>query len=592
MSQLSQSATLFGRLDDVRRRHVGVTALGGVAIVCSCAIVAAGMEMFVDWLIDLPWLARGLLLVAMAAGLIYLVIKYLVRPLLWGPDDDELALAVEREHPGLGGRLIASVQFTRPKAIAPGLSYVLVQATIRQTETMAADLDFLRVIKTDAMKRRAWTGLVMLIAGLALFLWAWPASGVLLDRMFLSTQPVPRKTRVVPVTTSQRIATGDDLDIRADAEGIRPVGGTVDIRYGNNVTQQLAIDPIAQTKNRYGATLNNVQDSFKFRVALGDGLGEWYDVTVLPRPTVTGIAFWQVFPEFTHLPPQKRLGGDLSLLDGSRLLVAVTSSLPLYVTHGNPLMSRIHLTGAPGDDRPLLVDGQLEWSSIQNVPPSPPGMGAATGPMGIAIPVGTTGLSVTLVDTDGMESKDSVVYPITVVEPRTPSARILIQDHREQLVTMVATFDVPFEASADYGLGGVSLVYIVDDGGEHVVPMLLPPGNPTSFKSTYTWQINTIEKSATTTRPTLEGSTVEYWLRAADTEPAPGRIGDGDHFQIRVVTPEEKRQELLTRAEVIPQVIRQTETHQETGNKNLGATIMGGQTPTSEPATQPAGPTP
>jgi len=429
----------------------------------------------------------------------------------------------------------------------------------------------------------------MLFVGFALFFWAWPASGVLLDRVFLSTQPVPRKTRVVAVTTSQEIATGDDLDIQADAEGIRPSDGTAEIRYASGGSQQLGLDAIASKTNRFGGTVKDVQESFRFRVHLGDGIGEWYDVRVLQRPTVTGIAFWQVFPDYTHLPPLKRLGGDLTLLDGSRLIVAVTSSLPLKVPAGKEVLSRIHLTGAPGDDRALYVDGPMEWSSITGVPPSKPGMGAGTKPDGIAIPSGTSGLSVTLVDTDGMESKDSVVYPIAVVPPRAPSARILILDHREQLVTLAATLDIPFDAAADYGLGGVSLVYKVDGGDEKSVPMTLPAGNPRTFKSTYTWAINTIEKGATTTRPTLEGSTVEYWLRAIDTEPAPGLSGDGEHFQLRVVTPEEKRQELLMRAQVIPQVIRQTETHQETDNNNLGATIMGGTNATTHPATQPAG---
>jgi hypothetical protein len=582
------------KLGEVRRKHRGVTATGGLAMVGSCVIAAAAGEMFIDWLIDLPWLARAVLLAGMAAGLMYLGLKHLARPLLRGPDDDELALAVEREHPRLRGRLIASVQLARPMAVPPGLSTVLVQATLLQAEVMAAELDFRQVIKTDAMKRRAWTGSAMLVAGLALFLWTLPASGVLARRMLLSNEPVPRKTSVIPVTTSQRVAMGDDIALLADAGGIRPGGGTIEIHYSNNAVQQLAIGPIADTRSRYGTTLKNVQASFKFRITLGDGVGEWYDITVLPRPTVTGIAFWQVWPAYTHMPIQKRLGGDLSLLEGSRLIVAVTSSLPLEVPEPGNALSRVHLTGSAGDDRPLIVDGQAALAALPDIskadiPRADPGQGAATVAAGIALPSLTNGLSVTVVDTDGMESRDSVVYPITLVAPRAPLARILIQDHREQLVTLVATFDIPFDAVADYGLGGVSLVYRVDGGEEKTVPIEIPPGNPKEVKSTYTWQISSIEKSPSTTRPTLEGSTIEYWLRAIDTEPDPPLAGNGDHYQIRVVTPEEKRQELLMRAQVIPQVIRQTETHQESDNTNLGAIIMGGQTPATEPATQPAG---
>jgi hypothetical protein len=390
---------------------------------------------------------------------------------------------------------------------------------------------------------------------------------------------------------NQRIAVGDDLSLFADAAGLRPSGGTLAIKYHSGGQQDLAVAPVADPNNRFGTTLNNVQESFQFRFTLGDGIGQWYQITVLPRPTLTGISFWQIFPAYTHLQPQKRLGGDLSLLDGSRLIVAVTSSTMLNAADPGEPVSRVHLTGAAASESPLAVDGQNALSSLADVPKAAPGFGAATDANGIAVPTGTNGLSVTLVDTNGMSSKDSVVYPIEVVPPRAPLARILSTDHREQLVTLVATFDIPFEASADYGLGGVALVYKVDGGDEKVVAINLPGGYPKTLKSTYTWQISTIEKAGSTTRPTLEGSTVEYWLRAFDTEPTP-LAGNGEHFQLRVVTPEEKRQELLTRAQVIPEVIHQTQTHQEADNSHLGAVIMGEQGATTEPATQPSGAAP
>lgn len=581
------SATLVARIADVRRKHLSVSAANGAALAISFLVLALAVEMFFDWLIDLPIALRAIALVIDLSVVGYLLSRFIIQPMLAGPDEDELALAIEREHERFGGRLIATVQLSRPEALSPGISEVMVRVTVEQAERIAADFDFGRVVKMDPLKRRAAVAAGALLLALVL-LAAWaPSSMALLRRAMLSIEPVPRKTRVMPVTTGELVAIGDDVPILADAAGIRPSYGSVEIRYQSGASQTLNMSPLSNPVGRFGGTMQAVQESFKFQVRLGDGHGDWYNVTALARPSLAGVDFWQIYPAYTHLPPVHRMPGDLILLEGSRLVVALTASRALRPNHpGQQPFNRVHLTGGAMADDLLQVGQTISDLPSPVRPPAAAELEAATAEDGIAIPSATTGLSIYLVDQDGLESKDPAVYPIAITPAPPPIVRINIADHREQLVTRIATVDVPYEATDQFGLATLSLRYKVDNGVERGQDLPLV-GSPRSIGGTYSWDVSSIPPEATT-RPSLEGSSVEFWLRAentnivtrADHKPV---FADSEHYQLRVVTAEEKRQELLSRAGEIPTAISQTADRQEEDNQKLGQAIMNGALPTTQP---------
>ena len=68
-------------------------------------------------------------------------------------------------------------------------------------------MDFARVIKTDRLLRIVIVSLLILIAGVTALAWGGDVSRDLLKRsLFLSDIPVPRKTRVYPITDNLLIA--------------------------------------------------------------------------------------------------------------------------------------------------------------------------------------------------------------------------------------------------------------------------------------------------------------------------------------------------------------------------------------------------
>src|SRR5436190_20287442 len=88
------SPLLNQKIAALRRRHVSVAVLTGLAIAVSVAIELLALEMFVDWWMELQWSVRFVLLMAQLAVLTYILTRLVFFPLWRQPDDDDVALMV------------------------------------------------------------------------------------------------------------------------------------------------------------------------------------------------------------------------------------------------------------------------------------------------------------------------------------------------------------------------------------------------------------------------------------------------------------------------------------------------------------------
>lgn len=95
---------LSSQLDALRRRHVGVLALTGLAILLVVSVELLALALFVDWWVELPWAVRLGSLIAQAALATYVLLTMVIAPLIRQPNEDELALMVERARPEFRSR--------------------------------------------------------------------------------------------------------------------------------------------------------------------------------------------------------------------------------------------------------------------------------------------------------------------------------------------------------------------------------------------------------------------------------------------------------------------------------------------------------
>jgi hypothetical protein len=123
----------------------------------------------VDWVQELPWGFRAVLLVLLVAGLVTAAAVKVLTRLFREFRDPALALLLERRFPKLlGDRLITAVELSDPaKAAALGYSPAMVRATIHEAARLVEDLPVKEVFDWARLRRRAVV-LALLTAGLYL----------------------------------------------------------------------------------------------------------------------------------------------------------------------------------------------------------------------------------------------------------------------------------------------------------------------------------------------------------------------------------------------------------------------------------------
>ncbi len=546
--QLAPSALLGAKLAALRRKQVAVAALTGVSIAVATGVELLALALFVDWWIELAWGARFVLLAAQWALLAYVLIRYAVAPLIRQPDDDELALMVEKARPEFRSRLIAAIQLTRPGALPPGASAALVDAMIEETEAMAAPLDFNRLVATDKLKKLGLVALLVSFMGIMALVFGGATPLDLLRRALLANIPLPRKTLVFVPEGNQVVGIGDNARLEAWVQGIIPATGKVEVDYRGRRAQEFTLEQARDNLSHFGRTIENVQDSFSYRIYLNDGVSLKYEVRAIPRPAVAALQCDQEFPAYTKLKAARRSPGDLSLLAGSRLSLRAMATKEIKT-------AAIRLIGL---DQELPM--QVNTNNLREL----------TG--GFTVPAkGMNGFSLQMLDREGMASKDSAVYRVDILPDKAPVVRLTYPDRQEELITRRATMIVGFEVVDDFAIARVRLRYkvsTVEDGSEQSAELDLEGQQPQRLRRRHEWKIGAFAP------PLAEGSVIEYWIEALDNNDATGPgVGASEHQFARVVSEAEKRADLLNRAGDSIGSITDVANDQEQLNRNLGAII-------------------
>ncbi|MEO6785915.1 MAG: hypothetical protein ABI318_07250, partial [Chthoniobacteraceae bacterium] len=397
--RLSHAApALAGHLDRVRRRQ-GVVALRTglvMALVALLAWLAIGMPL--DWLVELPFAARAALLVCGFGGATALAWRFGIRQWLHQPDDDRVALAIERALPQFRSRFIASVQLARAQ---DGVSRSLVNALLEETAEVAADAPFDDAVKTDTLRRWVLIAAGATLGAAAVWLAGGRASWPLFQRAWLVNVPVPHMTVIVAFTGDRVIALGDDIRIEVAAAGIIPKSGKLIIESARGRRQEFTLDATPADPVRFSRTLQSVQEGFRYRIELGDNRTGTATVRVRPRPAVATLALEQQWPAYTKLPPVRRQPGNLKLLAGSKLAVRLTATTPLR-------SATLRLTGVdPAKtirSTPLTANASGEWTGVAEIPATD-----------------VAGMTFHLTDTQGVESRSMAVHRIEVVPDQPPT---------------------------------------------------------------------------------------------------------------------------------------------------------------------------
>lgn len=452
MESMRMSPLIAAKISAVKRKHAIVSLISGISLAVAALLGILAVTMIIDWLIELSYLTRAAALIANLSISGYLLVRYAIMPVIFGPDDETVSLWVEAQEPAFASRLISTVQLTRPGAMEEGFSRSMCAALIRQTEILAEPVEFTRVIATDRMGRNAAIAVGVVVLGLiGLAVGGEPAGDLLKRALLVPGVDVPRKTRVIMDEDELLVARGDDLTLTARAEGIIPDEGQIVIEHASGRTQVIPMPAVEGQYGQFARTIQGVQESFTYRVHLNDGRSGSRHVRAEERPAVADLSIEQIFPAYTGLPQIRRAPGDLSILEGSRLVLRVRASKPVARSGRGEPANYVHLHGSDAryrlehdsSDPTMLIAVDGDQRSI----PLP------------KFPHRTTGFSIHLTDELGLTSKDPTVYRIDLIPDRAPTVRITHPLRREELVTSAATLVVGFDAADDFALGQARIRY-------------------------------------------------------------------------------------------------------------------------------------
>jgi len=533
----------------VRLRQYLANGCQGALYAIAAVICVLFVECVADSRLELPWGIRLMVLFAVICGGGWIFWRY--SPLSRWLSETALALVVERAVPEFKGRFVSAIQLSRSQEM--GMSLALIQALLAETVAFAERVDFSRVVQWGAAKKAAkHFGMVLGFVVAASLACGWARSGVLVRRALLSREALPHQTRIDAISGSKTVASGEPVKIEAFADGVIPSTGMLYVKTESGVKREFSLEPDKVKRNRFGRELAGFNESFRYFVKLNDAVSPTFAVTVLARPTVTGIDCEQEYPAYTGLCSVRRSLGDLRLLAGSRLDLKVRTSTRVQRATVKLVGVQQEIAGA--------VRGPKEIDAVLSIATK-----------------GASGFSIQLVDQNGIVGDDGVVHGFEVVPDLPPTVKIVTPERHEESVTPQGVVSVHYQATDDFGIATLKLHYVIgsDDTGvskglEKVVSLEFK--NPAKeVDNAFEWHIDALRPVA------MVGGNVEYWIEAVDNNDVTGPgVGNSEHFHLRIVTPEQKKGELAERLMNSLRALDGVTSDQEKLNQEMKQTIEEG----------------
>jgi hypothetical protein len=286
-------------------RGVALTAVVAAALV---ALVAA-----VDYVYELPWLARAGLLVVGVAVVAVLAARWIVRPALaW--NRARVAAELEGLFPRLGQRVRTAAQHgPRPaeELLRDGVSPGLVVALEEETAERAKPLPFQAARPVRPLLLPAALALVG-IALLACFAVYVPEWGTALGRVALAASPYTTLTATPSATV---VDEGSDVDIQATMAGRAREAVVLHVREAGEADwRQETMDPV---ESAFTARLAKLRTTTEFFAAAGPERTPVQQVVVRHPLKIASTRVEVTAPGYTGVALTTHESGSFSAIQGS-----------------------------------------------------------------------------------------------------------------------------------------------------------------------------------------------------------------------------------------------------------------------------------
>ena len=503
--------------------------------------------LFLDLLADLKIETRSLLLFSIITLTAILIIWSLFSLITKWKNDETLALEIERKNKDFDSRLISSIQFAKRKAKFPeNAPMSMVHNMILETKDVSKKFNFLKVVNPKALTRATLIFFVIIITS---GIWAYSEKDnipILVKRALGEQIEIPRDTIIVEEPNILRVGIGDNIQMTFKVKSKKTSELKANLNVDYNSGRKITV-PLERTENEpdtYIGTIEDVPESFSFDAQIDDAKTKTSSVTAIERPTIKNISATQVYPEFTKQIPTNHVPGDFTFFPGSEVTINIESSKE-------------------------LDSGNLKFLGLDNqMPLSVNEANKKEGVAKIKIPSQSlSGFSVSLTDSEEMDSKNNAIYKISLLTDLPPEIRITYPKRSEELVTRKATLLIKYEATDRFGVNSINLKYKREENEIVTIPLMKEETAKKQISDSYEWNLGSLKTGLS------EGDQIEYWLEASDQNISGLNISSSDKLSLKVVTPEEKRADLLGRTSDALGSVDEATNDQENLNKDLESII-------------------
>ena len=499
-------ARLRAMLATLRRQARGWVWLESLAWLVLAAVGFFWGSLALDWCVEPPRWARGVLLAAAAVGLAVLLYRKLLGRLSTDLGDTSLAVVVERSHPSFRDSLSTTIELAdQPEA---DVNPALLARTAAEAVAHLGQVRPERIFRRRQLAMLAFAAVIAAasIAGLA---FSKPAvAGLWVRRLaLLGDEPWPRQVRLAIEDFPggvRKVARGSDVDVIVHAQANDRLPELVDLRWRTAQTG----GPGGRTAQTGGPGGRTAQTGGSGGRTAGGLPGTWRVDRMGARggATTDGQAFGHVVKAVNDSLDLEIRGGDarlrdlrLEVLDPPALeKLLITSTPPAYLGSGGRESPPARVVQIPrGSAVEIACTATKPLSAATMVAVAGGGSSAevvlatlpatdttdTSGATGAASAAGRTIVGhiasldtdrtvvVRFTDTDGLVNREPVTFTLSALPDEPPQVAMRLRGI-STAVTPRARLPLVGTISDDHGLGGASVRLKVAGGAETSLPVL------------------------------------------------------------------------------------------------------------------------
>lgn len=421
------------KLRAIRRRAIGLTILEGLTFTAAVLFAAALAAMIIDW--GVGWFdARAryattlLTLGAAAAAFAY----WVLRPLAHRRTIIATARDVDATLPQLEERWSTVTELSQNQD-APDVrgSEAMIRKVASEAELASANITPQTVVSSQPVMRAArW--LAGAVAALALLFSLNFSQATLLLKRFSMPGKAISLTQVAASPADVWVPKGEPLTLNANVKGRIPKSPTkLFIRNERGDEKVLTMTAKTGASGAFQYSIDEVADTFQYRVRSGDGQTPWHRITAVERPRISEVKLKVTPPAYSKLPVEEKtsLPNAVRVLEGSEIEVSFRSDQQLdrmMLDFGNGQSSQL----SPGKDN---------WYQFRSRPTNSFSFAAAA------------------INKFKLENKNKPSCRVSVYEDLAPTVKLL-EPGDDLTVRPDEKVNVTFEASDDFGLAKAEVI--------------------------------------------------------------------------------------------------------------------------------------